>query len=93
MSSQISELIYSKPKNKFPKNLWNFCWVYYIQIIRTFVQLRNLIESNADLLLRLDDLEKRYEGQFKIIFKAIRQIMIEPTITRKTPIGFRRDNN
>lgn len=43
--------------------------------MRTFVELGNLIETNADLMFRLDDLEKRYDEQFKIVFEAIRQIM------------------
>ena len=46
-----------------------------IQIMRAFVQLRSLIASNSELMMRMDDLERRYDGQFKIVFDAIRQIM------------------
>jgi hypothetical protein len=62
-----------------------------IQIMRTFVQLRNLIASNAELSLRLDDLEKRYDGQFKIVFDAIRQTMSAAMPPNNRTIGFGRD--
>ncbi len=62
-----------------------------IQIMRTFVQLRNLIASNSELMLRLDDLERRYDGQFKIVFEAIRKIMTSPVSSNKRSIGFGRD--
>ena len=62
-----------------------------IQIMRTFVQLRNLIESNSELMLRIDDLEKRYEGQFKIVFEAIREIMTI-SVPKKRSIGFGRED-
>jgi hypothetical protein len=58
-----------------------------IQIMRTFVQLRNLIGSNTDLMSRLDDLERRYDGQFKIVFEAIRQIMTVSPTPNKRLIG------
>ena len=64
-----------------------------IQIMRAFVQLRNLIASNSELTLRLDDLERRYDGQFKIIFEAIRQIMTPPIPSNKRTIGFGREKN
>lgn len=64
-----------------------------IQIMRTFVQLRNLIESNSELMLRLDNLENRYDGQFKIVFEAIRKIMALPAPAKKRPIGFGRDKS
>jgi len=62
-----------------------------IQIMRTFVQLRDLIASNAELALRLDALEQRYDGQFRRIFDAIREIMsTEKSLSRRT-IGFGRE--
>jgi len=58
-----------------------------IQIMRTFVRLREMLITNDELTRRLDELEKRYDGQFMIVFKALRQILT-PTTKRK-PIGFR----
>jgi hypothetical protein len=46
-----------------------------IAIMRAFVQLRGLLASHADLARRLDELEKRYDGNFASIFAAIRQLM------------------
>jgi len=58
-----------------------------IQIMRTFAKLREIISQHKDLARRLDDLEKKYDAQFKIVFDAIRQLM-KPQETKKRPIGF-----
>ncbi len=44
-----------------------------IQIIRTFIYLRDMAIEHSDLRLRLDFLEKQYDEQFKIVFDALRQ--------------------
>ena len=59
-----------------------------IAIIRVFVKLREMIASNKDLAKKLNDLEKKYDSQFKVVFDAIRQLMTPP-VTKKNPIGFR----
>jgi len=59
-----------------------------INIMRAFVKLREMIASNKDLAKKLDNLEKKYDSQFKIVFDAIRQLMAPP-VTKKKPIGFR----
>ena len=46
-----------------------------VAIMRTFVQLRELLESNKDLAKSLQQLEKKYDHQFKMVFDAIRQLM------------------
>jgi len=58
-----------------------------IQIMRTFVRLRELLTSNVELVRRLDDLEESYDENFRVVFKAIRQLMTSPAAKRK-PIGF-----
>lgn len=58
-----------------------------IQIMRTFVRLRRLLASHVELQRRLDDLEKRYHKQFKVVFDAIRELMEPPEKPRKR-IGF-----
>ena len=61
-----------------------------IEIMRTFVRLRQWLTSNKDLAKRLDDLEMKYDRQFKSVFDAIRQLMSPPTATpKKGRIGFR----
>ena len=59
-----------------------------IQIMRTFVRLRQFLASNETLIVRLDELEETYDQKFKIIFRAIRQLMNPRAVERK-PIGFR----
>ena len=59
-----------------------------IEIMRTFVRLRELLASNAELTKRLDALERNYDGRFKVVFEAIRQLMT-PQVPRRKPIGFR----
>ena len=59
-----------------------------IEIMRAFVRLRQMLSSNVDLALKLAELEKKYDRQFKIVFDAIRELMTGPTPKRKE-IGFR----
>lgn len=59
-----------------------------IAIMRTFVRLREMLASNAELARRLDALEKKYDEQFRVVFDAIRQILTPPE-KPKRPIGFR----
>jgi len=59
-----------------------------IQIMRTFVRLREMLASNAALLQRLDELESNYDAKFSVVFQALRELMTAPEPNRK-PIGFR----
>ncbi|HET6975127.1 MAG TPA: ORF6N domain-containing protein [Pyrinomonadaceae bacterium] len=59
-----------------------------IQIMRTFVRLRQMLLSNETLIERLDRLEEDYDEQFRTVFSTIRQLMKPPPVKRK-PIGFR----
>ena len=59
-----------------------------IAIMRAFVQLREMIGSNKALARRLTDLEKKYDGQFRIVFEAIRELMAEPE-PKSRRIGFK----
>jgi ORF6N domain len=58
-----------------------------IEIMRAFVRLRQLLAGNADLTRRLDELEGRYDQQFKVVFDAIRQIVAPPHPPRRQ-LGF-----
>jgi len=58
-----------------------------IEIMRAFVRLRQILASSRELSKRLDELEKKYDAQFKIVFEAIRQLMTAPE-PKKRPIGF-----
>jgi hypothetical protein len=58
-----------------------------IEIMRAFVRLRQMLASNAQLAKKLADLEKKYDAQFKVVFDAIRQLMVSPE-PKKRAIGF-----
>lgn len=61
-----------------------------VEIMRAFVRLRRILAENAGLARRLDDLEKKYDVQFKVVFDAIRQLM-QPPEPKKRRIGFATD--
>ena len=61
-----------------------------IEIMRAFVKLREMLASHKDLALKLAEMEKKYDSQFKVVFDAIRELMtpIEPP-PKPSRIGFR----
>lgn len=59
-----------------------------ISIMRAFTQLRNMLATHADLARQMEALERKYDGQFRVVFEAIRELMAQPTPVKK-PIGFR----
>ena len=59
-----------------------------IAIMRTFVQLRQMLSSNTELSRKLVALEKNYDVKFKAIFEAIHQLMAPADPKKKRPIGF-----
>lgn len=59
-----------------------------ISIMRAFVQLREMVGSNKRLARRLDELEKKYDSQFRVVFEAIRELMAEPE-PKVSRIGFK----
>jgi hypothetical protein len=58
-----------------------------IEIMRTFVRLREMIATHKDLARKLEALERRYDAQFKVVFDAIRELMAPPE-PKKRKIGF-----
>ena len=58
-----------------------------VEIMRTFVELRRLVSDHADLAQRISELEKRYDGQFQVVFDAIRTL-ITPREKPQRRIGY-----
>ena len=58
-----------------------------IQVVRAFVQLRGVLAAHKDLARRLDEMEGKYDAQFKVVFQAIRELM-EPPAPPSKQIGF-----
>ena len=49
-----------------------------IAIMRTFVQLRRLMDTNRDLARKIEALEKKYDEKFAVVFEAIKQLITPP---------------
>ena len=58
-----------------------------ITIMRAFVKLREMVAAHKDLAKKLEELEKKYDAQFRVVFDAIRELMIPPE-EDKRKIGF-----
>lgn len=59
-----------------------------VEIMRAFVRLRRTLDAHADLAQKLQMLEAKYDGQFAVVFEAIRELMAPPPRPSKR-IGFR----
>ncbi len=60
-----------------------------VEIMRAFVRLRAAVAEHRDLAHRLDDLESKYDRQFKAVFDAVRALMTPPPAAPRKRIGFR----
>jgi len=60
-----------------------------IQIMRAFIQLRRMLLTNRDLKHKIEEMEKKYDKQFAMVFQAIKQLLELPTPKEKKIIGFR----
>jgi len=62
-----------------------------IAIMRTFVEMRKWLESHKDLAKKIAELEKKYDGNFALVFRAIRQLIRQRKQKSKprNPIGFK----
>lgn len=60
-----------------------------VEIMRAFVRLRRLLITHADLARKLEELEKKYDAQFRVVFDAIRELMAPTETSEKRRIGFR----
>ena len=60
-----------------------------IQIMRAFTQLRRMLLTNKDIKRKIEEMEKKYDKQFVIVFQAIKQLLEPPPAKEKRIIGFR----
>ena len=58
-----------------------------IAIMRAFIKLREVMSTHKDLARKIDDMEKKYDAQFKVVFEAIRRLLTPPEKSKKQ-IGF-----
>jgi hypothetical protein len=59
-----------------------------VAIMRAFVRMREVMISHKDLAQRIDDMERKYDSQFKVVFDAIRRLMEPPVPSKKRSIGY-----
>ena len=58
-----------------------------IQIMRVFTKLREMLMTHRELKEKIEEMEKKYDYQFKVVFDAIKRL-IDPPVKKKAPIGF-----
>ncbi len=58
-----------------------------IGIMRAFVKLREVLATHKDLARKFPELEKKNDGQFRLVFEAIRQLMKEEEKLKRR-VGF-----
>ncbi len=59
-----------------------------VEIMRAFVRLRALLATHADLARKLEVLEQKYDGKFRVVFDAIRLLMAPGVAAERKRIGF-----
>jgi hypothetical protein len=57
-------------------------------VVRTFVRLRQILSSHAELARKVREMEKQYNSQFREVFAAIRALMAPPEPPGGGRIGF-----
>jgi len=60
-----------------------------IQIMRAFIQMKRMLLTNVGLRRKIEEMEKKYDKQFAIVFQAIKELLEPPPIKPKPPMGFR----
>lgn len=60
-----------------------------LQVVRIFIKLRQILETNKELAQKIEQLEDKYDHQFKIVFDAIKQLLIQEENVKTEPIGFK----
>ena len=65
-----------------------------IAIMRAFVRLRELMNSHRELAQKIEALERRHDGQFKVVFNSIQRLISahpKEVVKINRKIGFGRD--
>jgi hypothetical protein len=59
-----------------------------VSVVRAFVRLREILATHKDLARKLEQLEKKYDARFRVVFDAIRGLMNPPDDANKGRIGY-----
>lgn len=60
-----------------------------IQIMRAFVNLRRMAVTYSGLKHKIDQMEKKYDSQFSVVFEAIRKPLEPPPAKQRVITGFK----
>ncbi len=58
-----------------------------IQIMRTFTRMKQVLLDHKALWRKIDEMEKKYDQEFQVVFEAIRKLL-QPQAKKSKPIGF-----
>ena len=58
-----------------------------VYVVRAFVRLRQMLASHKDLARKIEEMEKNYAAQFKVVFDALRALMAPPAPNQRR-VGF-----
>ncbi len=58
-----------------------------IQIIKTFTRLRQLIATNQEFREKIEQMEKKYDEQFRVVFDIMKKLLVEEEKPKRR-IGF-----
>lgn len=59
-----------------------------IRVVRTFIKLRQILSTHKALIRKIEEMEKKYDYQFQVVFDAIKQLLEPPPEKQKHQIGF-----
>ncbi|OGS21524.1 MAG: DNA-binding protein [Elusimicrobia bacterium RIFOXYA2_FULL_40_6] len=62
-----------------------------IAIIKTFVKIRQYLSTHAELRKKVEELEKNYDGKFRVVFNELAKILYKPESKLKANLGFQKD--
>ena len=65
-----------------------------IQIMRTFVKIKEMMSSHKVLAQKIEELEQKYkkhDEHFVVVFSAIKKLLEEPQKSKSSKIGFHTD--
>ena len=60
-----------------------------IQIMRTFIKLKEMLSTHKDLKQKIEEMERKYDCQFKIVFDDIKRLLEPPEKTQKEKLDFK----
>jgi hypothetical protein len=60
-----------------------------IEIMRAFVRLRHLLSTSRVFAQKFEDLERKYDAQFKVVFDELRKLMDRSGGTKPIGVGFK----